>query len=41
MPTSPHIEKHFTAGETARDVVIGMSDGLAATAAYLIARGIS
>src|SRR4051794_29529412 len=28
MPSTPHIEKHFTAGETVRDVVIGMSDGL-------------
>ena len=28
MPTPPHIEKHFTAGETVRDIVIGMSDGL-------------
>lgn len=30
MPMTPHIEKHFTATETVRDVVIGMSDGLAA-----------
>ena len=28
MPATPHIEKHFTAGDTVRDVVIGMSDGL-------------
>ena len=24
MPTVPHIEKHFTASETVRDVVIGI-----------------
>jgi hypothetical protein len=23
-----HLEKHFTGGETVRDVVIGMADGL-------------
>jgi len=28
MPTTPHIERHFTATETVRDIVIGMSDGL-------------
>src|ERR1700756_4874472 len=28
MPQTPHVEKHFTAGEVVRDVVIGMSDGL-------------
>jgi hypothetical protein len=28
MPTTQHIEKHFTATETVRDIVIGMSDGL-------------
>src|SRR5215468_2642248 len=28
MPATPHIEKHFTAGDAVRDVVIGMSDGL-------------
>ena len=28
MPQTPHIEKHFTASETVRDIVIGMSDGL-------------
>jgi hypothetical protein len=26
MPTIPHIEKHLTATETVRDVVIGMAD---------------
>jgi selenocysteine lyase/cysteine desulfurase len=28
MPQTPHTERHFTAGEAVRDVVIGMSDGL-------------
>ena len=28
MPQTPHIEKHFTASKTVRDIVIGMSDGL-------------
>ena len=28
MPVTPHVEKHFTASETVRDVVIGMADGL-------------
>jgi hypothetical protein len=28
MPQTPHVERHFTGGETVRDVVIGMSDGL-------------
>ncbi len=27
MPQTPHVEQHFTAGETVRDIVIGMSDG--------------
>lgn len=39
MPATPHIEKHFTAGETVRDVVIGMSDGL--TVPFALAAGIS
>jgi len=39
MPTVPHIEKHFTAGETVRDVVIGMSDGL--TVPFALAAGLS
>lgn len=38
MPT-PHIEKHFTAGDTVRDVVIGMSDGL--TVPFALAAGVS
>jgi VIT1/CCC1 family predicted Fe2+/Mn2+ transporter len=39
MPTTPHIEKHFTASETVRDVVIGMSDGL--TVPFALAAGLS
>ena len=39
MPVTPHIEKHFTAGETLRDVVIGMSDGL--TVPFALAAGLS
>lgn len=39
MPTTPHIEKHFTASETVRDIVIGMSDGL--TVPFALAAGLS
>jgi VIT1/CCC1 family predicted Fe2+/Mn2+ transporter len=39
MPVTPHIEKHFTAGDTVRDVVIGMSDGL--TVPFALAAGLS
>lgn len=39
MPTTPHIEKHFTATETVRDIVIGMSDGL--TVPFALAAGLS
>jgi len=39
MPTSPHVEKHFAASETVRDVVIGMSDGL--TVPFALAAGLS
>src|ERR1044071_4625816 len=28
MPVWPHIERHFQASATVRDIVIGMSDGL-------------
>ncbi|GAC1467147.1 MAG: hypothetical protein NVS2B14_04940 [Chamaesiphon sp.] len=28
MPLTPHTERHFTASEMIRDIVIGMSDGL-------------
>src|SRR5450432_4040145 len=39
MPMTPHIEKHFTAGETVRDIVIGMSDGL--TVPFALAAGLT
>jgi vacuolar iron transporter family protein len=39
MPTTPHIEEHFTATETIRDIVIGMSDGL--TVPFALAAGLS
>ena len=39
MPQTNHIEKHFTAGEIVRDVVIGMADGL--TVPFALAAGIS
>ncbi len=39
MPGTPHVERHFTAGETVRDVVIGMSDGL--TVPFALAAGLS
>jgi VIT1/CCC1 family predicted Fe2+/Mn2+ transporter len=39
MPSTPHVEKHFTASETVRDIVIGMSDGL--TVPFALAAGLS
>ncbi len=39
MPTTPHIERHFTATEMVRDVVIGMSDGL--TVPFALAAGLT
>ena len=39
MPATPHTEKHFTATDMVRDVVIGMSDGL--TVPFALAAGIS
>jgi hypothetical protein len=39
MPTTPHIEQHFTATATVRDVVIGMSDGL--TVPFALAAGLA
>jgi vacuolar iron transporter family protein len=39
MPQRPHIEHHFTASETVRDVVIGMSDGL--TVPFALAAGLT
>ncbi len=37
--TAEHVEKHFNASETVRDVVIGMADGL--TVPFALAAGIS
>lgn len=39
MPAVPHLEKHFTATDTVRDVVIGMADGL--TVPFALAAGLS
>ncbi len=39
MPQTPHVEQHFTAGESVRDVVIGMSDGL--TVPFALAAGLT
>lgn len=39
MPTAPHVEAHFEASETVRDVVIGMADGL--TVPFALAAGLS
>src|SRR5712672_1820586 len=39
MPQTPHLEKHFTASDFIRDVVIGMADGL--TVPFALAAGLS
>ena len=39
MPQTPHIERHFTASDTVRDIVIGMADGL--TVPFALAAGLS
>jgi len=39
MPATIHAERHFTATETVRDIVIGMSDGL--TVPFALAAGLS
>ena len=39
MPLTPHIERHFTATATVRDIVIGMADGL--TVPFALAAGLS
>jgi vacuolar iron transporter family protein len=39
VPQTPHVEKHFTASERIRDIVIGMSDGL--TVPFALAAGLS
>jgi VIT1/CCC1 family predicted Fe2+/Mn2+ transporter len=39
MPQTLHVEHHFTAGESVRDIVIGMSDGL--TVPFALAAGLT
>ena len=39
MPQTHHIERHFTASDVVRDIVIGMSDGL--TVPFALAAGLS
>src|SRR5512136_1844673 len=39
MSAVPHVERHFRASESVRDIVIGMSDGL--TVPFALAAGIS
>src|SRR5262247_971893 len=39
MPQTPHLERHFRASDTVRDIVIGMSDGL--TVPFAIAAGLT
>ncbi|WP_266171104.1 VIT1/CCC1 transporter family protein [Dyella subtropica] len=39
MPLTPHTERHFTASDTVRDLVIGMADGL--TVPFALAAGLS
>jgi VIT1/CCC1 family predicted Fe2+/Mn2+ transporter len=39
MPATPHVEKHFTATASVRDVVIGMADGL--TVPFALAAGLA
>jgi VIT1/CCC1 family predicted Fe2+/Mn2+ transporter len=39
MPQTPHIERHFTASDVVRDVVIGMADGL--TVPFALAAGLT
>jgi VIT1/CCC1 family predicted Fe2+/Mn2+ transporter len=39
MPQTPHVESHFTGGESVRDVVIGMADGL--TVPFALAAGLT
>ena len=39
MPTTPHVEHHFTAGLVVRDTVIGLADGL--TVPFALAAGLT
>ena len=38
MPQTLHVEKYFTAGDTVRDIVIGMANGL--TVQFALAAGL-
>ena len=39
MPSTPHVEQHFTAGLAVRDAVIGLADGL--TVPFALAAGLT
>ncbi|HEY3175962.1 MAG TPA: VIT1/CCC1 transporter family protein [Candidatus Polarisedimenticolia bacterium] len=39
MPQTPHTERHFTGGQSVRDIVIGMADGL--TVPFALAAGLT
>src|SRR5467141_1972857 len=39
MPQTRHVERHFTAGDVVRDIVIGVSDGL--TVPFALAAGLT
>ncbi len=39
LPTTPHVEHHFTGSESVRDIVIGMADGL--TVPFALAAGLT
>src|SRR5215470_16702405 len=39
MPQTPHVERHFTASDVVRDIVIGMADGL--TVPFALAAGLT
>src|ERR1700742_3589719 len=39
MPLTPHVERHFEASDTVRDIVIGMADGL--TVPFALAAGLT
>lgn len=39
MPATPHLERHFTATDVVRDLVIGMADGL--TVPFALAAGLA
>jgi vacuolar iron transporter family protein len=39
VPSTPHIERHFSGSQTVRNIVIGMSDGL--TVPFALAAGLS